>query len=323
MTDKKENTIYFISIVNKGKILIVDGISKNIIKEIDLGSRPRNIVIGEAGRVYVTNDMHINIIEDLKAVMNLDVPNNGNLQVDSLNKKIYICNTEEIYIYNLENGERTDSLTGFISAERLELDSNLKRLLVLDILERKIKVYNTDNLKLIDTYEKVGIAPYDFLLGEKGEHLFIANKGLRNRGYKCYINIIDLETKRMSNVEMPRGSSIKSLAQEGNYLYAANRALNRIDVIDIGRRKLVTEIKTSLPIVDRVGLSKDKEKLFAISRNQEGFSVVDIISTDEFTIKDSLNFESDNKVHDIGDIVFYKSHDEDESLIFMKLEDES
>lgn len=327
MFEYGEKIIYFIPTVNTGKLLIIDAIGKNIIEKIEIGSGQQNIFIDENDNVYITNDINILIINNFcHSSKTFNIPNNGNIQVDVIGEKIYVGNTEEIYICNLETGEKIISISGFAAADRMELDKDKKRLFILDILKKEIKIYDTEKYKLIDTYKDIGMAPCDIVLEEDGKYIYIANKGLRNKYYRCTINILDIDTKKISKIDMKKGADIKSLEQGGNYLYAANRGFNRIDVIDIQKKQPISEIKPKLPIMDRIRISKDKKMLFAISRNNDGLSAIDIIDTDSFIIRDTLSLEA-GKFYDIGIIIQEESQNNKESanekepVVFMKLED--
>lgn len=322
MFDNREKIIYFASIINTSKVLIIDGINKSIIKEIAVCSTPQNIVVDENDNVYVANDIKITVIHNLCYSVNTwNMPNNGNIQVDIIDKKIYVSDTEEIYIYNIENGKKITSIMGFTAADCLELDKIKKRLFILDMLQKEVKVYDTEKLNLIDVYKEVGISPCYILLGEEGKCLYIANKGLKNKYYRCVITMLDIKTKKMSNIDIQRGSDIKSLEQGGNYLYAANVGFHRIEVIDIQKKQVINKIKTTLPILVRIRLSKDKKRLLAISCNNEGLSAIDIIDTYSFIIRDTINFEV-SRPYDIGDVIQEKAQNEGEPLVFMMLGNE-
>lgn len=47
MIDKLEKMIYYVSNIGTGRVSIIDGDTYRIIKEVEIGPRPQNIVIDE------------------------------------------------------------------------------------------------------------------------------------------------------------------------------------------------------------------------------------------------------------------------------------
>ena len=323
MFDNGKRTIYYVSNLNTGRVLIIDGNSKNIIKEIEIGSRPQNIIIDENDNVFIASDRNnqVTVINTDDSTKILNIPNNGNIEVDLNNKKFYASNTEEICIYSLETGKKIISLIGFTAADCLELDKEGKRLFVLDILQSAIKVYDTESLKLIDMYKNIGTAPVDILLGEDLKCIYIANKGSKIKHYSGNISILDIKTKNLSYIYLNKDSSVVSLEQSGSNLYVANSGLHCIDVIDIHKKQCVSMIKTTLPIIERIRLFKDKKALYAISRNNYGKSVIDIIDTDKCIIVDTLIFEENSLLYDIGVVIQKEPQIDEEPFVLMNLDD--
>ncbi len=175
MIDKLEKMIYYVSNIGTGRVSIIDGDTYRIIKEVEIGPRPQNIVIDEKNNIYIASDRNnkVTLIHDLfNSDKTWNIPNNGNIKVDSNNKKIYACDTEEVCIYNLETSEKIGSLKGFIAANCLELDKSKRRLFVLDILQNEIKVYDTSDFHLINLYKEVGILP-NYIIIEKMRNVSI------------------------------------------------------------------------------------------------------------------------------------------------------
>ncbi len=323
MVDNGKRTIYYVSNLNTGRVSLIDGYSKNTIKEIEIGSRPQNIIIDENDNVFIASDRNnqVTVINADGSTKILNIPNNGNIEVDLNNKKFYASNTEEIYIYNLESGEKIISLKGFTAADRLELDKEGKRLFVLDILQNAIKVYDTESLKLIDMYKNIGTAPVDILLGLDLKCIYIANKGSKSKHYSGNISILDINTKNLSYIYLSKGSSVVSLEQSGSNLYVANSGLNCIEVIDIHQKQCISMIKTTLPIIERIRLFKDKKILYAISRNNHGKSVIDIIDTNKCVITDTLFLKENSLPYDIGVVIQKEPQIEEEPFVLMNLDD--
>lgn len=325
MIDKKEKTIYYISNVGTGKVSIIDGDSYRIIKEIEVGSRPQNIIVDEKNDIYIASDRNskvtlINNLYDSNKTWHM--PNNGNIQVDSIAQKIYVCDTEEVSIYNLRSGEKIGCITGFIAADSLELDKNKKRLFVLDILQNEIKVYDTADFHLIKSYKKVGISPNYILIGKDEKYVCIANRGANKGSHNGNVSILDLKSGTISYINLQKGSVITALEQSEILLYAANIGLHRIEVIDIEKRESIATIKTTLPKLQRLRLSPDKKTLIVTSRSSDGKGVIDRIDTSTNVMLDTFTFEQNNNIpYDIGVVTQSKFQLQEESSILMDSED--
>lgn len=325
MFNKREKTIYYVSNLGTGMVSIIDGDSYRIIKEIEIGPRPLNITVDEKNNVYIASDRNskITLIEDLYSSNKIwSITNNGNIKVDSIAQKIYVCDTEEVCIYNLRTGEKLGCLTGFIAADGLELDKDKKRLFVLDIFQNEIKVYDTLDFQLIRVYKDVGTAPNHILIGEDEKYIYISNKGINKGNYVSTISILELENGDVSYIDFQKGSVITALEQNGILLYVANSGLHRIEIIDILKRECIAIIKTTLPKLQKLRLSPDKGTLLATSRSTDGKGVLDRIDTSRNVILDTFTFEQNNSIpYDIGVVTQSKFQIEKESFIFTDSED--
>ncbi len=325
MVKKREKNIYYVSHLRTGTVSIIDGDSYCIIKEIEVGPRPLNIIVDEKNNVYIASDRNgkVTLIEDLyDSNITWDITNNGNIKVDSIAQKIYVCDTEEVCIYNLRTSEKIGCIKGFIAADSLELDKKKKKLFVLDVFQNEIKVYDTLNFQLIKVYKDVGNAPSYILIGDDEKYIYISNKGINKGDYMANVSILNLENGDVSYINLPKGSAISSLEQSGILLYAANSGLHRIEVIDILKRACIATIKTTLPEVQRIRLSHDKKTLLATSRSTDGKGVFDRIDISNNVILDTFIFEKDNSIpYDIGVVTDNKFQVDEESFIFAESED--
>ncbi|MBV7272813.1 YncE family protein [Clostridiaceae bacterium UIB06] len=325
MVDKRENTIYYVSNLGTGMVSIIDGDSYRIIKEVEIGPRPQNIIVDDKNNVYIASDRNstVTLIHDLYDLNKTwHMPNNGNIQVDSFAQRIYVCNTEEVCIYSLRTGEKIGCITGFIAAASLELDKNREKLVVLDILKNELKVYSTSDFHLIKLYKNVGTAPSCFLIGEDEKHAYIANKGVTKGSNKYNISILNLEDGNSSYIDLQKGSIITALEKSELFLYAANSGLHRIEVIDLLKGERTAIIKTTLPELQRLRLSPDKKILLATSRSNDGKGVLDRIDTYSNVILDTFTFQRNNSIpYDIGIVTQRKLQIDEESFIFTSSED--
>lgn len=304
MSDNSKKLIYYISDINNGLIYIIDGETYHIIKEVEVGPRPQNIVVDKRKNLYIASDRNgkITLINDLYNIDRIfDMPNNGNIEVSYINQKIYVSNAYEVCVYDLMTEKKIKCIDKFTAADGLELDNINKKLFVLDILQNEIKVYNTENFNLIKTYKDNRIQPKFMLLENSGSYLYIANKAVsrnRNNEILCILNI---EDECISEIYLDKGSEITSLEENGRFLYAVNSGLKRIEIIDIVDKKSILFIKTTLLEIQKIRLSPDKDILVATSTSNEGKGVIDIISLTNNKIIKTIEIKHENSnPYDIG-----------------------
>ena len=248
MINSINKNIYYLSSIGLEKVLVIDGDSMSIISEINVGSRPHEIVVDEKNNVYIATDRNgtITVIDyNTKQNRKLYMPNNGNIKVDFSSKKIYVCNTEAICIYNLITGDFIDNIEGFMAVDSIDIDKRRKRLYALDIFKNNINVYDTENLKLLNIYRDIGDTPNNIFVSDSGKYIYIANKGLSRSGNKGSISILDVEDENISNISFKDGSVISYLEGYSNILYAVNIGLNTIEFIDTINKKIINSIKPS------------------------------------------------------------------------------
>lgn len=304
MFHNDNEVIYYISHLNAGLISIIDGDKLQIIKEVEIGSRPNNIAVDEKNNIYIANDRknEVIILQDFdKHNKSFHMPNNGNIQVDFIEGKIYVCNTEIVSIYSLNNGKKINSIKGFMAADCLKLDKVKKRLFILDILKNEISIYDTLSFNLLKVYNRVGIGASDIIVGENNQYIYVANKGFYRGKNNGSISILDIDSGDISYITLPNGSIITALYQNGNYIYALNNGLHRIEVIDILQQKSINSIKTTLPELQKIKLSPDKKTLIVTIKGSDGRGGVDIIDISSNVVLKTLIFEKQNTCpYDIG-----------------------
>jgi DNA-binding beta-propeller fold protein YncE len=306
MLKKGEKTTYYISNVGTCSLSMIDGYNFSRIKEIKIDSRPQKIVVDDRNNVFIACDRNdrITCIPNSKRVnQTWDIPNNGNLEVDSIAQKIYACNAEEIGIYNLETGEMIYNIKGFSVASCIKLDKKKKRLFVLDVLEKVIKVFSTESYKLIRAYKNVGMAPNDFIIGTEEQYLFVANKGLNRKKYSGNISIVDIDNGSISYIDMENDSVITEVVQHKIHLFAANNGLHQIEVIDLLSKRCIHKIKTTLPYVQRLKILPGSDTLLVISLDENGKGALDRIDTNNNIIVDTYFLEEKSFPYDIGIVI--------------------
>lgn len=325
MFNNSEGNIYYISNLGTGKVSIIDGDSFQIIKDIEVGPRPQDIIVDEENNVYIASDRNskVTIIDDLyDANKSWYMPNNGNIRVDSVAQKIYVCNAEEVCVYSLKTGEKIASLRGFYIADSLELDKDKKKLFVLDVFLNEIRVYDTINFNLINVYEDIGNAPSYILMSEDGRKMYISNKGINKGNNMGNISILDLEDGSISYIDFPIGSIIADLEQNGIFLYVANSGLNRIEVIDTLKKDCISTLKTNHTELQKLRLSPDKKILLVTCLSSDGKGVVDRIDMNNNTILDTFTFKEKNSIpYDIGIVIQKNLKVEKDTFIFTDSKD--
>jgi len=325
MFNKREKNIYYVSHLGTETVSIIDGDNYSIIKEIEIGPRPLNIIVDEKNNIYIASDRNnkVTLVEDLYDSSKIwEIANNGNIKVDSIAQKIYASDTEEVCIYSLRTGEKLGCIKGFIAAESLELDKEKKKLFVLDIFQNEIKVYDTSNFHLIKVYKDVGTAPIYMIIGEDENYIYISNKGISKGSCKGNVSLLNLKNGDVSYIDFPKGSSISYLVQAGLLLYVANNGLRRIEVVDILKKECIATVKTTLPELQRIKLSPDKKTLFVTSKSNDGKGVFERINISDNSILDSFTFTHNNSIpYDIGIVTQNKFEVEEKSFAFTGLED--
>lgn len=302
MDYKNDKITYYVSNLANNTISIIDGEKNIITNEINIPCRPFKLSLYKNKYLYVASNentiMNISILtNDIKT---FNIPNNGVIEIDNLNNKIYISNTYEILVYDIETEKKLACIKGFIAVEDLKIDSLGKRLFVLDMYSKELKVYDTVNFKLLLNIKNVGIKPKYVLLSNDDEVLYIANEGGRdiNSGN---ISVINIKNKNIINIPFQANSSITSLVLKDNILYVANKGLNRIELMDILTNKLVGSIKTTFSEPQSLLLTPNKDKLLVTSRNSGQRGAVEIIDTNEnYVLNTILMKENNTEPYDIA-----------------------
>lgn len=323
MVNTDNKNIYYVSNLGSDTVSIIDADKLSIIDEIRVGSRPHDIVVDNENNVYIATDRNsrITIINYINKINNnIYIPNNGNVKVDSTSQKIYVSNTEEVFIYNLYDGNMYGRITGFIAVDSIVLNSDGSKLFVLDIFQNEVSVYDTVSLKLSKKYKDVGNTPNYIFIGDDDRYLYVSNKGISKGKFLGNISVIDLETGNISYIEFQMGSIITALDGHSDFLYAVNSGLSRIEIINIKKREYVGSIKTTYNEPQRVKVSPDKKKLIATSKDNKGRGALDIINIEKKEIFDTFVFDEVGiSPYDIG--IATDNTIKHEDVVFNSVED--
>jgi len=286
--------IYYVSHLSTGMVSIIDGNRFEIIKEIEVGSRPLSIVPDERNNVYVASDRtgQITLINGLHKIdREWHIPNNGNIQISWTGKRLYVCNADKVCVYDLESGEEIACIAEFAAANCIRLDKNGERLFVLDVLKNELKIYDALELDLISQFRNVGQNPRCMEMGYDERQVYIGNRGVHLDTDAGNISILELESGNIFYMDFPAGSSITDLGMCEKLLFAVNTGLGQVDVIDVSTRERVACIRPSLPEPQRLCVFSPLKMLLVTSCDMSsGMGAVDRIDISRIKVTDTLYF---------------------------------
>ncbi|MGG7165029.1 YncE family protein [Clostridium ihumii] len=242
---KKNSYFYYISNHEINEILIIDSKTKKKIRSINLPFIPFKMIQDDIN-IYVSgngeNMAIINKFNDDIKIMSIE--NNGNIALDKNSNKIYISNISKVYVYDIKSEKIIKVINGFGIVDNIIIDNDNGRLFIVDILKRKLSIYDIKNMRKISVVENIGIKSSDIKIYD--EKIYIANRGGID-GWSGNISIIDIKNNKLKTIDLQKNSSIKSLVVKDNIIYALNYGLNRIDLIDINTGILERNIKVLNP----------------------------------------------------------------------------
>ena len=247
---------YFVSNISTGTVTVIDSLCNTILKEITVGKRPFKLALKDTNTIVVACDFE-NTISFLNCtsgqITEHRIPNDGNLQIDMINKKIYISNTSEVIIYDINAEKLLGSIKGFSAIIDFRLNKEGSKLYVLDTLLKELRIYATDAYELISVFDHLDINPTYILISNDDKTVYIS--------MQKYILKIDIDSREITNISLPKGSFIAAMIINDNILYASNMGLNRIELINTDTDKVYNFILTSKPEPTRLFITDDYTKL--------------------------------------------------------------
>lgn len=277
----EKDYIFFLSSANKNAIKIKN--NGKMLNEVEMETSNNNIYEQNNNNIYFVNykTNKIVVIDNQYKVEKVwNIHNNGGIQVDTQNEKLYVCDTEEVGIYNLQNGEKLGTICGFSVANCIELYETREMIFILDIIEKELKTFDTSNLKLISKYKNLGASPFMFCIGKEAKYIYIANKGGLTERHKSYIYILDIIDGKHSKIDFEKGAILTSMKLGSKFLYVMNKGLGKIEVIDTLKRDKVSKLKTSFEKTKMFCLSPDKKILLVVSKDVNNKVALDVVDTD-------------------------------------------
>ncbi|WP_291708901.1 YncE family protein [Clostridium sp.] len=297
-----KNTFY-VSNIGTNKISIINGENLSIIDEIKVGPRPFEIDLDNKNKIYIATDRNdkVTIVDSTtKEIKNLHIPNNGHIKVDSISEKIYVSNTEEVYIYGLKEDRLINKISGFVAVNSIEINRDGSKLFVLDIFQNEIKIYDTVSLRLLRSYKNIGENPNCFCIGEEERYVYIGNKSISKLGLNGNIVVIDLNSDEISHISFPKGSDVTDIKERLGILYIVNSGLNRLEIIDTSKNSIIGSLKTSLSKPRKIKALKDQTLLLATSKDKDGRGALDLIDIYNKKILNTLMFkDKDSNPYDV------------------------
>jgi DNA-binding beta-propeller fold protein YncE len=272
MDENIKKKYYIVSNLKSGKLTIIDGLCNSILKEIDVGERPYKLEISDSNTIAVACDIAntISFVNCISGeIKRKHIPNNGNIQIDRINKKIFVSNTFEVNIYDINLDELLGDISGLSAIIDLKLNKDGSKLYVLDTLLKELRIYSTDSYKLIFSCKILGGNPNYFLISEddKTAYISVGNNILK----------IDIYSNDIIDIILPKGSLVAGMILKDSTLYASNRGLNRIELINVVNNKAYDFILTSKPEPTRLFITEDNTKILVTNRNHGNHGTMDII----------------------------------------------
>lgn len=315
MVNAISKNIFYVSNLGTNKISIINGENLSIIDEIKVGPRPFEIALDNKNNIYIATDRNdkVTIIDSVaKEIKKIHIPNNGHVKVDSISEKIYVSNTEEVYIYGLKEDRIIDKISGFVAVNSIEINKDGSKLFILDIFQNEIKIYDTISLRLLKVYKNIGENPNCFCIGEEERYIYIGNKGISKLGLNGNLVFIDLYSDEISHISFPKGSDITDIDGDLGLLFTVNSGLNRVEIIDTSKNSIIGSLKTSLSNPQKIKSLKDNTLLLSTSKDKEGRGALDLIDIYNKKILNTLMFkDKDSNPYDVAVIQkeIYKNED--------------
>lgn len=267
-----KKSFYIVSNIKTATLTIIDGFCNTILKEIEVSIRPYNLALLDSNTVAVACDISntISLVNCISGeTKQKKISNNGNLQIDRINKRIYVSNTYEVVIYDINLEKLLGRICGFSAIIDLKLSKDGSKLYILDTLAKELRIYNTDTYKLIFSFENIGINPSYLLVSEDDKTAYISsvNNILR----------VDIDSKKIIDIILDKGSLVGGMILKDHNLYASNLGLNRIELINTRTNIAYDFILTSSPGPTRLFITDDNTKLLVTNRNHKNYGSIDII----------------------------------------------
>ena len=197
----------FVSNENSDTLVVLDKVSKKIIKTIDTGGRPRDIKFNnDFSKLYVVVSEENHILEiDTKKLEILDIIETGDdpeiFDVDYENKYIAVSNEDD------------------------------NQLTIIDL----------KNKKIITTINDVGVEPEGVNFSPDGKFIYVTSEGTSS------VLIIDVVNKKIVNEILVGNRPRRGLfVNNGKEYWVSNELSGTVGIIDTEKQELIKTIKFSI-----------------------------------------------------------------------------
>lgn len=278
--NEMKNEYIFISCVEENSVKVIDANTGMQIESIKVADRPFDIKKSMENKLYVACDRseQVEIIDLLSFKKDsINISNNGVMDIDEENSLMYISDGMNIILYNLKNKKIINTVNSGLGIEYIFVEKQGTKLFAIDSILNQLNIYNKNNLELIISINNLGLRPRSILALEEFDYVFIANEGIENEGRGSGITIVDLRNYEVKLLEFPKGSAITSLASRGNILYAVNRSLKRIEMINIITMQVFKSIEIDNKIPEMVEINSGNTKLYIVEEDDNDNELIEII----------------------------------------------
>ncbi|WML35869.1 YncE family protein [Clostridium sp. OS1-26] len=266
MKDLLNKIIYYIANYVEGTLSIVDGAKDEIIKKINCGLQPYDVVIGSENRILVANSGSntISIVCANDSIKTLKMPNNGHIDVDFNMARVYVSNISSVAAYNIEKGNLLWRVDGFYSVKFIKLSNSKNKLFILD--DNKVKIYNAKDGSVIGNI-MVGNAPSFIEINEDDDIAYISNT-MDNS-----ISVIDINNLEVIFTICNVGNAPIGMKLLKNNLYVANSLGNNVTIVNALLNSVISSISVGMG-PERITSTPDCEKLLVSNTTENTISII-------------------------------------------------
>lgn len=270
MKDLLNKIMYYITNYAEGTLSIVDGLKNEIIKKINCGLQPYDIVIGNENKILVANSGSntISIVCDNGSVKTLKMPNNGHIDVDYNMTRVYVSNISSVAAYNIKKDNLLWRVDGFCSVKFLKLSNSKNKLFVLD--DNKVKIYNANNGSFLGTIV-VGNTPSFIEITENDDIAYISNT-MDNS-----ISVIDINNLEVIFTIFNVGNAPIGMKLLKNKLYVVNSLGNNVTIVNALLNSVISSISVGMG-PERITSTPNGEKLLVSNTTENTLSVINSLT---------------------------------------------
>lgn len=282
-----KKSLYYVANLGNNTIILIDGEDSSKIRTLSLPFPPFTMILYN-DFIYVGGyGDKIGILDTRDNTLKyMNIESNGNIHIDEDNRRIYASNISEIGVYDISLKKKLGGIKGFSIADSIKIDNKKNRLFILDVFRKQLKIYDLKTMKFISKIENIGVRSNSILISDDGKKVYISNEGGVDE-YSGNVSIIDMEKSKMSTICFPKNSSLTSLEGKGNKIYALNKGLNKIDIINIDTES----VEASIDIINPKKLIINNDRLIVVSKPELDKLWVSVINTRDNSIVKNIHID--------------------------------